>query len=146
MWVKDFLKSQDWQFTQVEGKNILIFGIGGTNGSFQCIVDLMEADKRLDFYSVCAANTPANKSQAMLQLINGLNYRLFFGNFEMDLQEGEIRLRTSISFKHIELNEKFIEELVMSNIITMDKSLPAIVGLMYKDYSVDKALEIFNQD
>lgn len=144
--IKDFLKSQEWQFTQVEGKKVLLFGIGGKNGNFQCIADLIEEENRLIFFTVCGANTPANKRQDMLQLLNDLNYKLFFGNFEMDLQDGEIRFRTSISFIHIELNQNFIEELIMSNIVTMDKSLPSIVGLMFGEISVEKALELSNQE
>ena len=122
--IKEFLKSQEWQFTQVEGKNVLLFGIGGKNGNFQCIADLIDEDNSLIFYSVCGANTPENKRLDMLQLLNDLNYKLFFGNFEMDFQAGEVRIRTSISFKHFELNQDFIEELIMSNIVTMDKSFP----------------------
>ncbi len=40
--IKEFLKCQEWQFTQVEGKNLLLFGIGGKNGNFQCIADLID--------------------------------------------------------------------------------------------------------
>lgn len=140
--IKEFLKNQEWQFTQVEGKNVLLFGIGGKNGNFQCIADLIVEDNRLIFFSVCGANTPESKRQDMLQLLNDLNYKLFFGNFEMDLQGGEVRFRTSISFKHFILNQDFIEELIMSNIVTMDKSLPSIVGLMFGEISVQKALEL----
>ena len=140
--IKDFLKSQEWQFTQVEGKNVLLFGIGGKNGNFQCIADLIDEDSRLIFFSVCGANTPESKRQDMLQLLNDLNYKLFFGNFEMDLQDGEVRFRTSISFKHFEVNQDLIQEIIMSNIVTMDKSLASIVGLMFGEISVQKALEL----
>jgi hypothetical protein len=144
--IKEFLKSQEWQFTQVEGKNVLLFGIGGKNGNFQCIADLIDEDNSLIFYSVCGANTPENKRLDMLQLLNDLNYKLFFGNFEMDFQAGEVRIRTSISFKHFELNQDFIEELIMSNIVTIDKSLPSIVGLMFGEISVEKALELSTKE
>lgn len=144
--IKDFFKSQEWQFTQVEGKNVLLFGIGGKNGNFQCIADLIEDENKFIFFSVCGANTPSNKRQETLELLNNLNYKLFFGNFEMEIQDGEIRFRTSISFNNIELNQKLVEETIMSNIITMDKSLPSIMGLMFGEISVEKALELSNQE
>lgn len=144
--IKDFLKNQQWQFTQIEGKNILLFGIGGKNGNFQCIVDLIEDENRLIFYSVYGANTPPDKKQDMLQLLNNLNYKLFFGNFEMDLKDGEIRLRSSISFNHFELNQNVVEELILSNIMTMDKSLISIMGLMFGEISVEKAQELLVQE
>lgn len=144
--IKDFLKKQDWQFTQVEGKNILLFGISGKNGNFQCIADLIEEENKFIFFSVCGANTPTNKRKETIELLNVLNYKLFFGNFEMEIQDGEIRFRTSLLFNHIELNVDIIEEIVMSNIITMDKSLPSIMGLLFGEITVEKALEFSNQE
>lgn len=143
--IKDFLISQKWQFTQVEGKNVLLFGIAGKKGNFQCIADLIEEENRFIFFSVCGANTPTNKKEEMLELLNNLNYKLFFGNFEMDFQNGEIRFRTSVSFKNIVLNKEFVEELIMSNIIIMDKSLPSFMGLMFGEITVENALELSNQ-
>jgi len=140
--IKDFLKSQQWQYTKVDGKNVLLFGIGGKNGNFQCIADLIEDEKRFIFFTVCGANTPTDKRQIMLELLNFLNYRLFFGNFEMDLEDGEIRFRTSISFNNIEVNQNFIEELIMTGITIMDKSLPSLVGVMFGDMSIKKALAL----
>lgn len=144
--IKDFLKSQEWQFTQVEGKNILLFGISGNNGSFQCIANLIEEENKLIFFSVCGANTPLGKRKEMLELLNILNYELFLGNFIMDIQDGEIRFRTNISFNHVELNQNLIEELIISNISTMDRYLPSILGLMYGEISVEKALELSSQE
>ena len=144
--IKDFLNSQEWQFTQVDGKNILLFGIGGKNGNFQCIADYIEDENKFIFFSVCGANTPAEKRQETIEFLNNLNYKLFFGNFEMDTKNGEVRLRTSISLNHITLNQNFIEELIMSNIITMDKSLPSIMGLMFGEISLENALELSNKE
>lgn len=144
--IKAFLDSQQWQFTQIEGKNVLLFGIDGKNGNFQCIADLIEEEKRFIFFSIYGANTPLDKRQLMLELLNALNYRLFFGNFEMDLENGEIRFRTSILFNNIELNQNFIEELIMINIITMDKGLPSIKGLMFRDISIAQALELLPKE
>lgn len=144
--IKDFLRSQEWQFTEVEDKNILLFGIGGKNGNFKCIVDLIADEKRLIFFSVPENNTPEDKKQDMLLLLNNLNCRLFFGSFEMDLQDGKVKFKTSISFNHFELNQNFVEELILSNIVTVDKCLPSIIGLMLGKMSVEKALELSAQE
>lgn len=142
--VKDFLKSQNWQFSQIDGKNVILFGINGKNGNFQCIADLIddEIEKRFVFFSVCGVNAPLEKKNAMLELINALNSKLLFGNFEMDLEEGEIRFKTSISYKNFKLNHEILEEIIMTNIVIMDRSLPAIMGLMFGDISIEKAIEL----
>ncbi|WP_242457775.1 YbjN domain-containing protein [Pedobacter sp. BS3] len=115
--------------------------MAGTNGSFQCFADLNEDESQFIFSSICGANTPAEKKRKMLELLNAINYKLFFGNFEMNWEDGEIRFRTSISYKNLNININFIEELIMTNIITMDKSLPSIMERMFGDISIEKAIE-----
>ncbi len=144
--VKDFLNSQAWQYTQVKDSNILIFGIKGRNAKFQCIADFQEEDKRFFFFSVCGANTPSENRSEMLDLLNFLNFDLFFGNFEMNPENGEVRFRTSISLNHIELNADFLEEIIMSNIITMDNNLPSILGVMFGQINTEKAIELYHQE
>lgn len=139
--IRDFLKSQGWQFTEVPNNNVLLFGIAGKNGKFQCVVDLIENESKFIFFSICGINAPLKKKDVMLELLNGLNCQLFFGNFEIDLEDGEIRLRTHIPYRNLQVNEQFIEEIIMTNIIIMDKSIPAIMSLMYGDISVNEAIK-----
>ncbi len=144
--VKDFLKSQDWQFTQIQDKNVIFFGISGKNGNFQCYANLRENKKKFIFFSICGANTPLEKRLSMLELLNSFNYKLFFGNFEMDLEDGEIRFKTSVSYSNLDLNQHFIKELIMTNINIMDKSLAAIMKLMFGDISVEEAMKLSDFD
>lgn len=138
--IEEFLKDQNWQFNQAEGKSFFFFGISGKNGNFQCMVDSIADDKQFLFFSICATNTPNDKKLEMLKLLNALNNKLFLGNFEMDIEDGEIRYRTNLSYKHFELNKLMIEDIVMTNIVTMDRCLPSIMALMYSDVSVEEAL------
>ena len=139
--IKRFLKSKDWQFTEVKGKNIFVFGISGKNGSFQCVAE-SEAESKFTFFSICGANTPPNRKEVMCELLNSLNYELFTGNFEMDLDSGEIRFRNSIAFRNIEVSQELIEDMIMTTIVTMDNHLPAIMGFMFGGIGVKEALEL----
>lgn len=140
--VKSFLKAQEWQFSQVEDKNIILFGISGENGKFQCIADIIEEEnKKFVFFSVYGANITVNKTPEILELLNELNCSIFFGNFELDTEEGEIRFRTNLPFDNIELSQDLVTDIVMSNINAMDTSLVAIHGLIYDNLSVEEALK-----
>lgn len=139
--VKDFLKSQDWKFTQVEGKNILLFGINGKNGDFQCIVDLIEENSQFIFYSIYAANISKNKKYSILELLNALNNKQVIGNFEMGLENGEIRFKTNFVYHNLSLNQEYISELIMANIVTMDENLPNIISTMYGDENIKTIIE-----
>ncbi len=142
--VKEYLKKQEWQFSELDEKNIFLFGIGGKNGNFQCIADVFEDEQKLVFFSICGANTPIEKRNEVLDLLNQLNYNFFLGHFEMDNEAGEIRYKTSILYKHITPTEELIDQILMTNIVTMDTYLPAIMGVMFGGQTPAQAIELID--
>ncbi len=141
--VKEYLKKQEWQYSQIENKDIFLFSIGGEKGNFQCIIDISESEHRLKFFTISSANAPIEKRNEILELLNKLNFGFFIGNFEMDPDNGQIRYKTNLSYQFIEEpNILLLEELIMMNIITMDRCTPSILGVLYGNLSVDKAIEL----
>lgn len=139
--VKGYLKSKDWQFSELQDKKIVLFGISGENGNFQCIADVNEDEKKFIFYSVCGANAPIEKRSEVLDLLNRLNYNFFLGHFEMDSDDGEIRYKASLLYGFITPNDDIIEQIMMTSIITMDSNLPAIMGVMFGGLTPTQAIE-----
>lgn len=60
---------------------------------------------------------------------------MVIGNFEMDLDDGEIRYKTSIDIDGDELTPDIIKRLVYANVTMMDEYLPGIIGVIEKDVS-----------
>ena len=143
--IKEYLQENDWQFTQVKDKDIFLFGIAGKNGNFQCIADIVEDEHKFIFFSVYGANVPPEKRPQLLELINYLNVNFFVGNFEMDYQDGEIRYRTGVYLEFIIPNKNMIDQLIMTNIITMDKYLPALTGVMFGGLSTLQAIDLVDK-
>ena len=140
--VKNFLKQQDWQFSEIEENNFIIFGISGDNGNFQCVIDVIEDEYKLIFFSICGSNVPFDKRKEILDFINRWNYKIFMGNFIMDPENGEIRFRTSITYEFIKPSLEIVEQVIILNLVTMDKSLPGLMGIMFGDLSAEKAIEL----
>ena len=131
----DFFKEQGWIYTVIEDKTIAILGISGKNGKFQCIADVREDEKKIIFYSLCNSNVSEDKKILMCELLTRINHGKFSGNFEMDLNDGEIRYKTSIYYGNLELSKDVIENLIMTNIVTMDNALVSIMQLIFSDTS-----------
>lgn len=129
--VKNYFEIQEWQYSQVPNENILFLGISGENGKFQCIVDLLEDEEQFMFFSILGSNVPFKKRVAISTLLNKLNYEIFFGNFEMNSESGEVRFKTTISYKNLTIEQNFIEEFIGINITTMDTYLPKINELIF---------------
>ena len=144
--IKEYLKKQDWQFSKLEDKNVLLFGIGGKNGNFQCVADVNEEEQKFIFFSICGANAPLEKRSEVLGLLNQLNYTLFLGHFDMDVEDGEIRYKTSILYKHITPNTDLIDQIIMTSIVAMDTYLPAIMGVMFGGLTPTQAIEAIDKE
>jgi hypothetical protein len=131
--VKEYFKTQKWQYSQVEGKDVFILGINGDNGKFQCIVDISTDINLFSFYSICGFDAPENKRKEVAELLTRLNYAEAFGNFEMDFEDGEISYRTSMYYQFFEPTVPLIENMIMANIVSMDDSLPSIIGVIFQN-------------
>jgi hypothetical protein len=140
--IKKYLRDNDWKFSQVDNKDVLLFGIAGDNGNFQCVFDIEEQSHRFVFYSICGTNVPKDKMSIVLELLNKINYTVFFGNLEMDTEDGEIRFRTSIDYEFLTLNEQLIEKIIMPNIVAMDDCLPGVMGLIYGGLTLQQAYDL----
>jgi hypothetical protein len=135
-----FFKEDDWPFSQIEGKPILRMGFAGENGNWMCYAQAREEQEQFVFYSVCPVNTPEDKLPAIAEFVTRANYGLVIGNFELDLEDGEIRYKTSIDVEGDSLSAALIKNLVYTNIRMMDKYLPGIMSTIYGGVSPKEAI------
>jgi len=142
----EFLKQENWQYSEIAEKDAIFFGVGGKHGNFQCIANINDEESKFSFYSICGSNAPSEKRKLVLELINDLNNNLDVGNFQIDLEDGEVRFKTGIFFQSLKTNIQIVENIILPNLMGMDMALPGIVGLMFGDMTVKQALDtIYNE-
>ncbi|WP_338792938.1 YbjN domain-containing protein [Bernardetia sp. MNP-M8] len=116
-----YLEKQKWHYTIPEEEcNIATMGISTEKGKFHCIIDVDEIGKRIIFFSIYPINVPVAIRKSMAEIMMRVNYTLFFGNYEMDFSDGEIRFKTSLIYEDIELTDKILEHIIKGNIVTLD--------------------------
>jgi hypothetical protein len=135
-----FFEEDDWTFTQFEGQPILQLGFRGESGQWNCYAQAREEQAQFLFYSVCPVNAPEERRPAVAEFVTRANYGLFIGNFELDLDDGEIRYKTSIDVEGDRLSPALVQQLVYANIFTMDRYLPGIMRVIYGDASPMEAI------
>ncbi|MFN0049693.1 MAG: YbjN domain-containing protein [Cytophagales bacterium] len=140
--VKAFLLSQGWQYSQPDTKNTFLFGLTLEKGKFQCYLQVDEEEFSLSFYSFIGVNCPENKLIALSELLNRINYEVFLGNFEMDFTDGEIRFKTNLSFASITPSLPLIEELIFTNLNTIDKYYDSTLAVMFKEIDPSEAIKL----
>jgi len=123
--IKEFLKGQDWRFSQVED-DTLLFGVSSQNGIYQCIIRVDAEKNRTLVYSVAGTSVPTPRQLEMVVLLNLLNVNRFMGSFELYPDTGEVRYRTSLYYGSTNPDADMVEKLILVNLSEMDTAFPAI--------------------
>ena len=140
--IANFFKEDEWEFSQLEGQPILQMGFTGDNGNCMCQAQAVENEEAAQFlfYSVCPVKVPEDRLLAVAQFLTRANYGIVIGNFELDLDDGEIRYKTSIDVKDDRLSSALCKQLVYTNLVMMDRYLPGIMAVIYGGLSPEGAI------
>lgn len=119
------LEEDGWTLQRLPERNALGAMVQGRNGTWACLALSPEQTGRLIFYSTYTAAVPPARRLSVCELINRLNYGAALGNFEMDVEDGEVRFRTSIEARDSPASPQLLRPLVYENLATADRYLPA---------------------
>lgn len=127
-----FFTNDDWTFTKLQGQTVLHMAYQGEHGLWNCYAQTRETEKQFIFYSIYPETVPEDKRLPLAELLTRLNYGLIIGNFELDLDDGEVRYKTSIDTTGSALNFQLMKRLVYANIMIMDHYWPQIQAVIEK--------------
>lgn len=98
--VKEYLDSQNWKYKHDEDKHRFIFGMKleceNVDGCMLAVTARDEED--LSCKALYEFNVPESSRPAVTEFITRANYGLFLGDFQMDLNDGEILYQTYAVF------------------------------------------------
>ena len=111
--------------TPAEGpaEDIWTFEAGGAPGAWNCFVWVRQAEAQVVLHSVAPFGVPAARREAVALYLTRANYGLILGNFEFDLDDGELRFKTSVDVEGTTLAETTMRHLVGVNLKAMDQYL-----------------------
>ena len=136
----NYFRENDWQYELVVHDSRLVARVRGNNGDWSCYAQAREEEGQFVFYSVLPFEVIERKRAAVAEYISRANWGLVSGSFEMDFSTGETRFRTSIELLGEPLCAERIENLVMTNVVMMDRYLPGLMRVIYNDLSPEEAI------
>lgn len=135
--LRDFFDEEEWSYTTLTERPVLKLGYAGKTGNWTCYAQVRELDEQVLFYSICPLSVAPAKRLAVAEFLTRANYGLVIGNFEMDLEDGEIRYKTSLDAAEspeltslTSLTSGMIRNAVYANVLMMDKYLPGILSIL----------------
>ncbi len=141
--VMAFFARDDWDVRELgESDNVIQTGFRGDNGEWDCLAVALEQSKFFLFYSMCPYNCPPDHMAEMVEFIHRANYGLNLGNFELCMDDGEIRFKTSLRIEGEGISFGLCQHLVHHNVLVMDEYMPGIRGIVEHGFSAEAAIMI----
>jgi hypothetical protein len=103
-------------------------GFTGENGRFLAFAKGDEERSIATFFSVAPFVVEPRHRDNVMRLVTRINFGLPVGCFEFDLDDGELRLRTTVAFGKAPRDRQLLEQSLWANVATMDRWLPGLVA------------------
>ncbi len=138
----NFFQEKGWDFTQLKlgESDLLKLEFQGTKYQWDCYVQTNEQYDECSFYSVCPEKITEEKRADVNEFLTRANYGIPVGNFEMNLDTGEVRCKTSIDVEGNMLNFSLLNRLVEVNICLMERYLEGIMLIRQDNVSPKEAI------
>lgn len=124
-----FLTEQGLMFTEEPEQDRVRFEYATQDAAWSSFAVAFEEDQQVALYGVLPFAVGAERRADILELITRINYGQVIGNFEMDLDDGEVRFKTSIDFDGAELTLALLRQIFAANVAIMSHYLPALLAV-----------------
>jgi len=135
-----FFQEDQWIHQKLENKPVIRAGFHGERGTWVCYARVDEKSQCFLFHSLMGMNIPQPYRLNVLEYLSRVNYGLPVGNFDMNLDTGDVRFRTSIETPDGELTVPIVRAMVYTNVHTMDHYFPGVVAVVHGGLSPEAAL------
>lgn len=111
-----------------------------------CLALADEQSEQAIFYSVVLETTPPEHRPEVMKFVTLANYGMQVGNFELDLEDGEVRFKTSIDVEGVDLGEGLLRNMVELNILMMGLYYDGLVAVMRGGMTAEEAIAEIEDD
>ncbi len=113
----------------------------GDQATFWAFAKIPEGVDVLVCFTRCPFDAPPERLGAVAELVTRINHGLRVGNFELDLDGGEVRFRNALDFSGVELTGRLALNVLLPCAFTLDRFLPAFDALVRRGRTVREALD-----
>jgi len=126
------MRENDLKFQVVDPEKMITrCGFSADNGDFSVFFIPDEKSQTLRVHAYCPNHVPEEHRLRACEFITRANYGLRIGNFEMDMDDGELRYKVSVDVEGGELTSKMVSNMKSYALAIMDRYYPGLMALLY---------------
>jgi hypothetical protein len=122
----DFLRANGWPIPRRIDLEAVELDFEHDDVPWTCYLEARERERQVIFYSTLKDPVPRDRMSQLLEFIARANDGLAIGNFEIDLDDGALRFKTSVDVNNAELSEGLLGGLTSINVATINVYLPGV--------------------
>ncbi len=127
--VDAFFAEEDWPVATTDF-GVLETAFEGTSSVWPVRIHVFDEDARAVFVGAFPAPIADEWRAAVGEFCNRANFGLAVGNFELDVDGGEVRFRTAVDADGAVPSAALVRNAVVANVLTMDRYLPGLVAVL----------------
>ena len=141
--VAGYLDGQDWQYTAHQENNYFTMKCRIKDTGVRVVLDVHEAEDwcRVLAYSTYPIYVPELKRTPVVEALTRINYSMIYGNLEMDLKDGEVRVRTVVEGE-TQMSNGMIERVLNSNLNSADRYFAPLMAVAFGNASPDSVMDL----
>lgn len=134
---QQFCEAENWQFYPAGSSNFVTYVSGQTSKwETMCVIK----DSRISIFSNLPFVVPAEKRLTVLEFLMWANCQLFLGNFEFNLQQCDIRYKTSMEVADGVLTTQMLAVLLYLNLNTVSLYSKGLQQILFADKTLAEAV------
>ena len=128
--VRQYLKEHRWSPRESETDTIFFADYVGKSGRLACEARVRPNVEIFIFYIELPVKIPEDKRLIVAEYIARINFRLFTGNLELNMDNGQLRHKSSFDFEGETVTPNLLKNTIWPGIRTIDRYMS---GLMEGD-------------
>ena len=142
----EILNQNGWDFDFDTKNEIIRLQIRGVNADFHAFLLVDEEQESLLCNTHINEKIPHSKRLEVCDFMSRVNYELANGNFEMDMDNGEIRYRTFLDLSDAKPSKDQILNIVWNGVLGFDTYYPGLMKLVHGNYTAEEAAALCTAD
>lgn len=134
------LTGRKMTFTRHDSLPLLMLRFTNERGQWATFVEVQESPPRIAIYSGYPRKVEPGARMAVAEFLTRANHGLSIGNFELDLDDGAVRFKTSLELADVALTAALFDRLLTVNLGETTRHLEAIAGIASGALSVADAV------
>ncbi|MCK6509476.1 YbjN domain-containing protein [Myxococcota bacterium] len=134
-----FFEEDEWEYQRSSGE-VLLMQFRAEHALLRCVAQVEPTQEVFLFYSMLGVYVSEPKREKVALFLTRANYGMRVGNFEMDLEDGEVRFKTSFVASGAEATVEMVRRTVYYNLAMMDKYYVGLMRVVFADVTPEEAI------